>query len=233
MSSASGSRTHVSHGDVAINLLKCVQVIKRQKTLQQRLDESNNRKTLQIELATNPRSMREGFDLSLRPQQCKSVLESPVCLGMALRRGTTCSLPQRKCFPFSLLRRGSGFLMPMYCRVVQRSRLCWQPQDARHGTHHGARGEPQRGSNITSSYGETSSGQPAAQDGAHLHTGNCGAASAASTSPLMMFPQCLPPSLANLALVLEATLNTHTQILCSHCTSPWGSQGALGGHHPH
>lgn len=110
--------------------------------------------------------MREGFDLSLRPQQCKSVgspavLESPARPGIAPGIGTACPLSQRNHFYFSLLRRRPGFLTPKYWRDIQQSR-CVTVRPApcpcqgtrgetplqRHGTCPGAREKPQRRSKV-------------------------------------------------------------------------------------
>lgn len=71
--------------------------------------------------------MQEGFDLSLRPQQCKSVSppavpESPAHPGIAPGRGTARPLSQRKCFYFSLLRSCPGFLAPVHRWDVRQTR---------------------------------------------------------------------------------------------------------------
>lgn len=119
-----------------------------------------------MEFAANLQSVREGFDLSLRPQQCKSVgspavLESPARPGIAPGIGTACSLSQRNHFYFSLLRRRPGFLTPKYRRDIQQSRRvaarpapcpCQGTHRAtplqRHGTCPGAREKPRGRSKV-------------------------------------------------------------------------------------
>lgn len=119
-----------------------------------------------MEFAANLQSMREGFDPSLRPQQCKSVsspavLESPARPGIALGIGTACSLSQRNHFYFSLLRRRPGFLTPKYWRDIQQSRRvtawpapcpCWGTHQEtplqRHGTCPSAREKPRGRSEV-------------------------------------------------------------------------------------